>query len=146
MRTSAPTDDRIRRARIFWEQSREDRAEARRRLRVGESLDASYFSFQAAINALTSVCYLHGEYRVPNHSATQMVGVLQGLEPEWAGTGTLIEAAVGLEPVQGLNPYDPDRDPAEERRQGRLYYAHSGAILGEVKRYLKRNRKRFFAP
>lgn len=146
MRPPAPSDDRIRRARIFWEQSRADRAEARRRLRAGECLDSSYFSYQAAINALTSVCYLHGEYRVPNHSATQMVGVLQGLAPEWAGAEGLLEAAVGLEPVQDMNPYAPERDPAEERRQGRLFYAHSGAILGEVKRFLKRNRKRFFAP
>ena len=143
---TAPSEDTIRRARTFWEQSRLDLAEARRRLRAGEGLDASYFSFQAAINALTSLCYLHGEFRVPNHSTTQLTARLQELAPEFGETPVLAEAAAALEAVQGMTPYAPQRDADEERRRGRLYYDHGSAILSAVKHYLKRHRKRFFAP
>lgn len=146
MTTAPPSADTLRRARTFWEQSGLDLAEARRRLRGGDGLDASYLSFQAAINALTSLCYLHGEFRVPNHSATQLAARLQELEPELDPTPALAEAAAALDAVQGLTPYAAQRNPDDERRHGRLYYDHGSAILNTVKRYLKRHRKRFFAP
>ena len=145
MSTAVPSPDTLHRARTYWEQGRSDLAAAKRQLRAGDGLASSFLSLQAAINALTCLCYLHGEYRVPNHSAAQLLGVLQGLAPDWEAAA-LQEAALALEAVHGLSPFAAGRDATEEQRQGRLYYDHGSAILNEVRRYLKRHRKRFFAP
>lgn len=140
---AAPTPEGLRRARNFWEQSQADLKEARRKLRAQSFLDSSFLSFQASINALTSVCYLHGEYRVPSHSAAQLVATVQAFDDRFEGVA---DAAQALEDVQELNPYAAERDAAEEQRLSRLYYDHSDSILKAVKGYLKAHRKRFFAP
>jgi len=133
----------LRRARLMWEQGQADLKEARRLLRARSYLDSAFFSFQASINALTSVCYLHGEYRPPTHSPLRLVGVLQDYDAHFAGLGPAAEA---LEAVQELNPYAAERDAEDEQRRSRLYYDHSDSILKSVRGYLKRNRRRFFAP
>lgn len=140
---ATPSADGLRRARTFWEQSQADLKEARRRMRARAYLDSSYLSYQASLNALTTVCYLHGEYRVPNHSTEQLAAKVEALVPHLA---PVEEPAQALEAVQELNPFAPDRDAAEERRQSRLYYDHSDSILKAVRAYLKAHRKRFFAP
>jgi len=139
----APTAEALRRARMFWEQSQADLKEARSQLRKRANLDSSFLSFQAAINALTSLCYLHGEYRVPNFSTTQLAAKLQGYDPHFE---QVEDAARALESVQELNPYRDDRDEAEERKLAKAYYDHGNAILKTVRGYLKTHRKRFFTP
>jgi HEPN domain-containing protein len=138
-----PTPHALRRARTFWEQSQADLAEARRKLRARAWLDSSYLSYQASLNALTCVCYLHGEYRVPNFSTLQLAVKLQGFDPAFA---RVEPAAQALEAAQNLNPYAPERDEADEQRQSRLYYDHGATILKAVRGYLKAHRARFFAP
>ena len=142
-RTGDPTSEAIRRARTFWEQSQTDLKEARRRMRAKSYLDSSFLSFQASINALTSVCYLHGEYRVPNHSTARLAALLQGFDDHFEPVQAPAQA---LEAVQELNPYAAERDETEERRISRVHYDHSDSILKSVRRYLKIHRRRFFAP
>jgi HEPN domain-containing protein len=138
-----PSPEMLRRARLFWEQGQADLKEARRLLRAQAWLESSFLSFQASVNVLTGVCHLHGEYRVPSASPLRLAGLVQGYDPLLAGLGPAAEA---LEAAQALNPYAPERDPLDEQRQSRLYYDHSDSILKAVRGYLKRNRRRFFAP
>jgi HEPN domain-containing protein len=141
--SGAASADAIRRARVFWEQSRADLREARRRMRARAYLDSSFLSFQASLNALTSVCHLHGEYRVPNFSTARLAALLQGVDAHFERVQA---PALALEAVQELNPYAPERDEAQERRQSREHYDHSDSILKAVRGYLKTHRRRFFAP
>jgi hypothetical protein len=138
-----PTPEAVRRARTFWEQGQADLKESRRRLRARAWLDSSYLSFQASLNALSSVCTLHGEFRLPSHSTGRLAALAQGYDPRFAALG---EPAQELEAVQELNPYAAGRDAAEEQRRSRLYYAHSDSILKAVRGYLKTHRRHFFAP
>ena len=139
----APTAEALRRARLFWEQGQADLKEAQRLLRARSHLESSYLSFQAALNALTCVCYLHAEFRVPNFSPQRLLAVLQGYEPDFA---RLEAAAQALEAAQALNPFAAERDATEEQRQSRLYYDHSDSILEAVRGYLRTHRRRFFSP
>lgn len=138
-----PSPEAVRRARAFWEQSRQDLKEARRKLNSKSYLDSSYLSLQAAINSMMSVCYLNGEFRVPNFSTIQLAGRLEGFDARFRAIAPHCRA---LEEVQGRSPYDPARDEADERSQSRLNYAQGDAILKAVRGYLKENRKRFFSP
>jgi len=138
-----PTAETLRRARMFWEQGQADLAEAKRLRRAGSHLDSSYLSFQAAINALTSVCYLHGEFRVPNFSTVQLAALLQGFDAQFERVEA---AAQALESAQELNPFAGERDLAEEQRRAEEFYDHGYSIVKTVRGYLKANRKRFFAP
>ena len=138
-----PSPEAVRRARTFWEQSRQDLQEARRKLKARSYLDSSYLSLQAAINSMMSVCYLNGEFRVPNFSTIQLAGRLEGFDARFRAIAPHCRA---LEEVQSRSPYDPARDEADERSQSRLNYAHGDAILKAVRVYLKENRKRFFSP
>jgi len=138
-----PTPETIRRARVYWEQGQADLKEARRLLRTRSSLTSSYLSFQAALNALTCLCHLHGEFRVPNFSLPRLLAVL---EEAGAGFPELQAVAEALEAAQELNPYAATRDAEEEQRQARLYYAHGDSILKTVRGYLRTHRRRFFAP
>lgn len=137
------TEEAIRRARLFWEQSQADLKEARRLLRGKAYLESSFLSVQASLNALTGVCYLQGQFRVPNHSVQSLAGLLAGVDGAFQGLG---DPAAALEEAQELNPFSADRDLADEQRRARLYYGHSDAILSTVRGYLKRNRRRFFSP
>ncbi len=139
----APTPETLRRARLFWEQGQADLKEARRLMRARSCLDSSYLSVQAALNALTCVCHLHAEFRVPNFSPLRLLAVLQDFDP---GFAALEGAAQALEAAQALNPFAAERDAAEEQRQSRLYYDQSDLILGAVRAYLRTHRRRFFAP
>lgn len=139
----APGPDALRRARTFWEQSQADLKDARRRLRARDWLQSSYLSYQASLNALISVCYLHGELRPPNASTLQLSALLQGYDPHFERVEA---AAQELDAAHELNPYAAERDEADERRRSRLYYDHSDSILKTVRGYLKTHRRRFFAP
>jgi HEPN domain-containing protein len=138
-----PSAETLRRAQTFWQQGQADLKEARRKLRARSYVDASYLSFQAALNALTSLAHLHGEPRAPNFSTLRLASLLEGYDPALA---PLRAAAEALEEAQALNPYAAQRDAAEERRRARLYYAHGAAILKQVRAWLKARRRRFFAP
>ncbi len=140
---TVPSPETLRRAQAYWQQGQADLKEARRHRRARAHLESAYFSFQAAVNALVSVCYLEGHYQVPTHSVLRLTGLLQGHDERFAA---LQAAAESLEGAQQLNPFAAERDAAQEQAQARLYYDQSAAILDAVRAYLKVHRKRYFSP
>lgn len=133
----------VQRARVLWQQSRQDLREAKRHLRRGEPLESSFFSLQGALNAMTCVCSLNGELRLPSHSPTQMAGLCAAVDERFASIAAACEA---LESVSERSPFAPDRDAADEREHGRLCHAHAQAVLDAARGYLKQNSRRFFRP
>jgi HEPN domain-containing protein len=142
MEPDVPSRELVRRARLFWEQSEADLKSAWQRWKAKAYLDSSFLSLQAALNALSTVCYLNGQVRIPNFSAVQLGSLCRELDPRFAAVE---EACRELETVQGKNPYAPEA-PETERAHSRLCYRQSDAILREVRGYLKSNRQRYFAP
>lgn len=136
----APTPHALRRAGVYWEQARDDQAEAKRRLREGDWLGSGFLAYQAAVNALTCVCLLNGTARPPNHSAALLAEACQAAHPLFAD---LAEACGELDAAQHRNPYAEQRDEAEEKRFARDSTARCQAVLKVVGKYLKANRRRF---
>ena len=138
-KTARTTGDLWRRGLAYLEQSRADLETARRLARERQYLDGSYLSFQAAVNALTSVCFFNGVARVPNHSTLALLAACIEADPLFSAPE---EACAELEAVQGRNPYGTGRDEAEEKRLARACQAHGRAVIKAVEMYLKKNRAR----
>ena len=138
-----PSADTLRRARVFWQQSRQDLKAAKGQLRLGGSLESGYLSLQAALNALSAVCYLSGHVQLPQSSTMHMLALCREADPRFA---MLEEACMALEEAAEQNPFAPPRDVDEGKRAAKARYEQGSAIVQAVQTYLKDNRKRFFAP
>ncbi len=130
----------MRRGGAYWAQGRADLKEARARLRKGRPLDSAYMSLQAAINALSAVCYLNGVARIPNHGAQALLALCAEADGRF---DALVEDCAVLETVQERNPHDPEADAAEEARFAASCHGHGEAVIRMVKGYLKEHRRRF---
>ena len=133
----------IRRSRLFWEQSRQDLREAKSRLRREAFLESGYLAFQAAINALSAVCLLHGHYRLPNSAPLLLLGLCREFDRRFADLDdscqALGEAAAGS-PFAEATPTGNARAKAED------HLRETERILAAVRGYLKENKKRFYSP
>lgn len=97
MADSAPSPQALRRAKLFWEQAGLDSQGARQKHKARAYLESGYLSFQAALNALTAVCYLNAKFQLPNHSAVQMAGLCAAVDTRFEAVR---EACEALEAVQ----------------------------------------------
>lgn len=140
---AAPTPEALRRAKVFWQQARQDAKSAAKKRRAGDHLESGYLSFQAAINALTVVCYLQGTFQVPNYSATKMASLCQDVDARFAALGP---ACAALEEVQAHSPFQPAAEPAVLAELSRASLEHGQAVVETVRGFLKEHRRRFFAP
>lgn len=138
-----PNEEVVRRAEVFWRQSRDDLKAARRALKGHEHLECSYLSFQAALNALTSVCYLQGRVQLPNFSTVQLAAICAEHDGRFAA---LEEPAGSLETVQRWDPFRTETAPEDAPALARENYRHGEAVLNTVRGYLKEHRRRFFRP
>ena len=138
-----PTTETLRRARLFWKQSGQDLKEARRQLRGGGCLESGYFSLQAALNALSAVCYLHGHVQLPQSSTLRMLALCR---VEDARFHQLDEACMALEEAAEQNPFIAPTDEDGGKAAAKARLEQSATIIKTVRTYLKDNRRRFFAP
>ena len=142
MEAPRPSAETLRRARLFWRQARDDLKAAARRLKAGAGLESGYLSAQAASNALSTVCCLHGRFQLPTHSPARMAGLCEELDARFAALG---DACAGLEEVQQHSPFAPP-EPAAALALARRALEQGGAVCEEVRAYLREHRGRFFAP
>jgi len=140
--SQAPSAQSIRRAKLFWEQATQDLKGAREKL-PSAPLESAYGCFQAALNALTTVCYLNGRYQLPNFSTARMAALCAEFEPAFE---SLRAPCDELESVQHRSPFDKAPDPQALAELGRTSLAASTQVVDRVRDYLKEHRKRFFAP
>jgi hypothetical protein len=138
-----PSAETLRRARLFWLQSLQDLKEARRLLRAGAILHSGYASLQAALNALSAVCYLQGHVQLPQSSTMHMLSLCQGAHPRFE---SLAGACAALEEAAEQSPFAPQPEAVDGAAAGKARLEQSSEIIDTVRAYLKDNRKRFFAP
>lgn len=139
----SPSPETLRRARLFWEQSGQDLKDAGQRLRAGANLESGYYSLQAALNALSAVCTLHGHFQLPQSSTLHMLALCRAADPRFA---RLDEACTALEEAAAQNPFAPNPGTDGGKAAGKARLSQSNEIIKAVRGYLKDNRKRFFAP
>ncbi len=143
MAAPAPTPQTVRRAKLFWEQAGQDRKNAEMKHKAREHLESGYLSFQAALNALTVVCYLNGKFQLPNFSAVRMAALCADIDPRFEA---LREACAALEAVQQRSPFDAAPDAAVLAELSRTSLERGAQVLDAVRLYLKDHRKHAFAP
>jgi hypothetical protein len=143
MAESAPTPQALRRAKLFWEQAALDSQGARQKHKAHAYVESGYLSFQAALNALTAVCYLNAKFQLPNHSAVQMAGLCAAVDP---GFDAIREACTALEAVQHHSPFEAEPDTTGLAQLSAAGLKHSAQVIEAARAYLKAHRKRFFAP
>jgi len=141
--TLAPTPDTIRRARVFWLQSQDDLKLARRHLRRRSYHDGSFLSMQAALNALSTVCRLHGHFMPPQHGLREMLGLCGQCDPRF---DAVLAGEAALDTVPERNPFAPADPPEAAEAFTRSCLAEAEQVVGAVRGYLKEHRRRFFAP
>lgn len=139
----SPSAETLRRARVFWRQSGEDLKGAKGKLRAGAYLDSGYFSLQAALNALSAVCYLHGHVQLPQSSTLRMLALCRAADPRFH---ELDGACMALEDAAGQDPFAPPKEADGGKAASKARLQQSTAIIQAVRAHLKHNRKRFFAP
>ena len=137
-----PSAEGLRRARVAWEQSKADLRDAKARLRAGAPLESSFFSLQAALNALAAVSRLCGHVQLPSHSPARMLELCCEADARFA---TLGEAVAALEQVQEQDPFR-GAEPAGSPDGGRKALADATAVHKTVRAFLKAHRKAYFAP
>jgi hypothetical protein len=140
---AAPSPQTLRRAKLFWEQATQDQGSAREKYRGHAPLEAAYLSFQAALNALTAVCYVNGRFQLPNFSTVRMAAQCAEIDGRFEGIRAACEA---LEAVQERSPFDAAPDAAALKALGKDSVDHGAQVLDAVRAYLKEHRKIFFAP
>ena len=138
-----PTPEALRRAQLFWRQAEDDLKAAGKRHKAKVYIEAGYLSFQGAINALTVVCYLHGQFQVPNYSAAKMAAACVEIDERFA---TLEAACMALEQVQHHSPFGSAGDPAAVAEDSRAGLEGGRQVLEMVRSYLKEHRREYFAP
>ena len=138
-----PSAESIRRAQLFWEQSAQDLKAAKAESKGRDFLQSSFMSLQAAVNALSAVCHLHGHFQLPPGNPSQLAALCAETEPRFA---ELIDACPALGQALERNPFDPHRDAEEEAALSRRCLAELEPLLRLVKGYLNDNRERFFKP
>lgn len=138
-----PTPEALRRAKLFWEQASEDHRNAGKKLKAKAYLESGYLSFQAALNALSVVCYLNGKFRLPNHSTAQMAALCAGIDPRFEAVR---DACEGLDAVQQQSPFGPQPDDTALDGMSRTALHNGKSVLDAVSGYLKANRRHAFAP
>ena len=129
----------MRRARLCWEQAREDHRAARDKQRRHAPLEAAYLSVQAALNALTAVAYLNGRFQLPNFSPARMAALC--VEVDWRFEA-VVAACESLERVQEHSPFDAASDAATLDALGKASVAQSAQVLDAVRAYLKARRSK----
>jgi hypothetical protein len=143
MADSAPSPQTLRRAKLFWEQAGLDNRGARQKHKARAYLESGYLSFQAALNALTAVCYLNSKFQLPNHSTVQMAGHCAAVDARF---DAIREACEALEAVQHHGPFDADADDASLAKLSADGLRQSALVIAAARAYLKAHRTRFFAP
>ena len=138
-----PSGQAIRRSRLFWEQSRQDLREAKGRLRREAFLESGHLGFQAAINALSAVCLLHGHYRLPNSTPLLLLDLCREADPRFAD---LDDPCQALEEAAGGSPFAEHPPTGDAKAKAEDHLRETERILAGVRRYLKENKKRFYSP
>ena len=139
---STPSEQALRRAKLFWDQAEQDTRAAKDKLKRAP-LESAYLSFQAALNALTVVCYVNGRFQLPNFSTTRMAALCVELDPRFE---TIREACEALEAVQQHSPFAAEPDSVALAALGKSSFEHSARVVEAVRAYLREHRERFFAP
>tara|TARA_B100000686_G_C16094938_1_gene620404 strand:+ start:50 stop:484 length:435 start_codon:yes stop_codon:yes gene_type:complete len=144
MQKAKESERSIQRAKVSWEQSKEDLGMAKSMIKANP--DAScLLSSQAAINALSSILQAHGHFQLPAYSSTEMLNQCRTVTPivERARSQcAVLDSSFNRDLLGHTSQKNIQFTPAFARTS----FEASRKILKIIKAYWQENSLRFFDP
>ena len=134
----------IQRAKVSWEQSKEDLEMAKSMIKTHPDTSC-LLSSQAAINAFSSILQAHGHFQLPAYSSTELLNLCNSVSPaveEARSKCSVLDSALNRDLFGHSSLKNIQFTPAFARTS----FEASRKILRIVRAYLKENRQRFFDP
>ena len=134
----------IHRAKVLWEQSKEDLGMAKSMIKTNPNTSC-LLSSQAAINALSSILQAHGHFQLPAYSSIELLNHCSSLAPliEQARSHcAVLDSALNRDLLGNTSPKNIKFTPAFAKTA----FEASGKILKIIRTYWTENSNRFFDP
>ena len=144
MRKAQESGRSIQRARVSWEQSKEDLEMAKSMIKTHPDTSC-LLSNQAAINAFSSILQAHGHFQLPAYSSTEMLNKCNSVSPtvEHARSQcAVLDSVLNRDLLGNTSPKNIRYTPAFARTS----FEASREIHKIISVYWENNRQRFFEP
>ena len=144
MQKAQDSERSIQRAKVSWEQSKEDLEMAKSRIKIHPDTSC-LLSSQAAINAFSSILQAHGHFQLPAYSSTEMLNQCSTVSPtveQVRSQCAVLDSAINRDLFGHASPKNIQFTPAFARTS----FEASRKIHKIVRVYWHENRQRFFDP
>ena len=144
MQKAQESERSIKRARVFWEQSKEDLKMAKSIIKTHPDTSC-LLSSQATINAFSSILQAHGHFQLPAYSSTEMLNQCSSVSPMFLQAQSqcaVLDSAINRDLLGHTSPKNIQFTPAFARTS----FEASTQIHKIVRAYWQENRQRFFDP
>jgi len=144
MQKAIESERSIKRARVSWEQSKDDLKLAKSMIKTHPETSC-LLSNQAAINALSSILQAYGHFQLPAYSSTEMLNHCISLSPtveQARSQCAVLDSALNRDLLGHTSPKNIHFTPAFAKTS----FEASRKILKIIRQYFQQNSKRFFDP
>ena len=144
MQKAQESEQSIHRARISWEQSREDLDLAKSFIKTNPDTSC-LLSNQSAINGFSSILQAKGYFQLPAFSSTEMLNMCSSVANEVEETRPqceVLDSALNRDLLGHTRPKNIQFTPAFAKTS----YEASKQIHKIIKAYWRKNKVRYFAP
>ena len=134
----------IKRAKVSWEQSKEDLEMAKSMIKTHPDTSC-LLSTQAAINAFSSILQAHGNFQLPAYSSTEMLNQCNSVSnifEQARSQCAVLDSSIDRDLLGNTSKKNIQFTPAFAKTS----FEASRKILKIVRAYWRENRQRFFDP
>ena len=145
MQKAQESERSIQRAKVSWEQSKEDLEMAKSMIKTHPDTSC-LLSSQAAINAFSSILQAHGHFQLPAYSSTEMLNLCSSVSTvvveQARSQCAVLDSALNRDLLGHASPKNIQFTPAFARTS----FEASRKIHKIIRAYWQENRQRFFDP
>ena len=144
MQKAQESERSIRRARVSWEQSKDDLEMAKSMIKSNPDTSC-LFSSQATINAFSSILQAQGNFQLPAYSSTEMLNQCNSVSSIFEQARSqcaILDSTIDRDLLGNTSQKNIQFTPAFAKTS----FEASRKILKIVRSYWRENRQRFFDP
>ena len=144
MQKAQESERSIQRAKVSWEQSKEDLEMAKSMMKTHPDTSC-LLSSQAAINAFSSILQAHGHFQLPAYSSTEMLNQCSSVSPVFEQVRSqcaVLDSSINRDLLGHASPKNIHFTPAFARTS----FEASRKIHKIIRAYWQEKRQRFFDP
>ena len=145
MHKAQESERSIQRAKVSWEQSKDDLEMAKSMIKTHPDTSC-LLSSQAAINAFSSILQAHGHFQLPAYSSTEMLNLCSSVSTvvveQARSQCAVLDSALNRDLLGHTSPKNIQFTPAFARTS----FEASRKIHKIIRAYWHENKQRFFNP